>query len=157
ADSIDLAHRRVIAEGGAVEEYDALVLATGSKPLVPPIAGLGSDPLAFSRGVFVFRTLDDCARMAEHAKQARCAAVIGGGLLGLEAARGLLNAGLRVHVIHLMPHLMEVQLDAEAARVLRRQLEQLGLQVHLSKMTSAVIEKDGAIKGLAFKDGSTLE
>src|SRR4030095_5787476 len=86
----------------------------------------------------------------------RRAAVIGGGLLGLEAARGLLNAGLEVHVIHLMPHLMDAQLDRPGAAVLQRQLEQMGLHVHLAKSTTAVLgEADICV--LAFSDGSTLD
>ncbi len=98
----------------------------------------------------------DCDRILAHAKHASRVAVIGGGLLGLEAAKGLLNGHLDVHVIHLMPHLMETQLDAPAARVLQRQLEQMGLHVHLEKTTTAVLG-DRHVTGLSFLDGSTLE
>ena len=90
------------------------------------------------------------------AANARTAAVIGGGLLGLEAARGLLNWGLDTHVVHLMPHLMEAQIDAAAGAVLRRQLEELGLHAHLDKRTSAVLG-NGHVRGLEFADGSTLD
>jgi NAD(P)H-dependent nitrite reductase large subunit len=148
-EAIDLHAKRVVGAGKTVESYDALVIATGSKPLIP--AGL-----SVKRGVFVFRTLDDCERILACANRVRRAAVIGGGLLGLEAARGLVNAGLDVHVVHLMPHLMETQLDGPGAHVLRQQLEQMGVHVHLEKTTTAVLgERD--VTGLAFKDGSTLE
>jgi NAD(P)H-dependent nitrite reductase large subunit len=148
-ESIDLRAKQAVGADGTVERYDTLVLATGSKPLIPP-------GLAFKRGVFVFRTLDDCDRILAFVNRVRRAAVIGGGLLGLEAARGLVNAGLDVHVVHLMPHLMETQLDGLGARVLQQQLEQLGVRVHLEKSTTAVLG-DEAVTGLAFKDGSTLE
>jgi nitrite reductase (NADH) large subunit len=163
-ETIDLAERRVVGEDGSEEPYDALVLATGSRPFLPPIQGLmcacspsrRKGPPAFKRGVFVFRTLTDCDRMLAFMNRAQSAAVIGGGLLGLEAARGLLNAGLDVHVVHLMPHLMEVQLDAEGGRVLERQLTQMGLHVHLKQTTSAVLG-DPTVTGLQFADGSALD
>ena len=168
-ESIDVASRLVRGANGLVEPYDALVIATGSRPLVPPIDGLSTDTglsphvgSGFSRtggfkeGVFVFRTLADCDRILAHARAASRAAVIGGGLLGLEAAKGLLNGHLDVHVVHLMPHLMETQLDAPAARVLQRQLEQMGLHIHLEKTTTA-IRGDRHVTGLSFLDGSTIE
>ncbi len=105
-----------------------LVIATGSRPAIPPIEGVSNGAVAgrprkrdvsLKRGVFVFRTLADCDRMLAFVNRVRHAAVIGGGLLGLEAARGLLNAGLDVHVVHLMSHLMETQLDAPGGRVLQ--------------------------------------
>ena len=148
-DAIDTAAKHVRGADGTVEPYDALVIATGSRPLVPPIQGVKK------RGVFVFRTLDDCQRMFGYMHDVRRAAVIGGGLLGLEAARGLLNAGLDVHVVHLNSHLMETQLDPAGGDVLRRQLEQMGLTVHLEKRTTAVLG-DERVTGLAFDDGSTM-
>jgi len=148
-EAIDLRAKRVVGAGGTGEPYDTLVIATGSKPLIP--AGL-----SVKRGVFVFRTLDDCERILAYANRVRRAAVIGGGLLGLEAARGLVNAGLDVHVVHLMPHLMETQLDGPGAQVLRQQLEQMGVHVHVEKTTTAVLGEHD-VTGLAFKDGSTLE
>ena len=148
-EAVDVLAKRVVGAGGTVEPYDTLVIATGSKPLIPP-------GLSFKRGVFVFRTLDDCERILAYADRVRRAAVIGGGLLGLEAARGLVSAGLEVHVIHLMSHLMETQLDGLGAQVLQQQLEQLGVHVHLEKTTTAVLG-DHDVTGLAFKDGSTLD
>ena len=156
-DDIDLHGRRVLSNSGPSEPYDALVIATGSRGFVPRMEGLlDAETGVFKAGAFVFRTLDDCERMLECAAQARRAAVIGGGLLGLEAARGLLARGLDVHVLHLKSHLMETQLDAAGGAVLLRQLELMGLCVHLEKMTTAV-RGDDRVTGLAFKDGSTLE
>jgi nitrite reductase (NADH) large subunit len=163
--SIDLTSRTVTGKGGTVEPYDDLVVATGSKPFIPPMEGLtcGCPPArkqngaqGFRRGVFVFRTLADCDRMLAFMGRVNRAAVIGGGLLGLEAARGLLNAGLEVHVVHLMPHLMDTQLDAAGGDVLRRTLEQMGIRVHLGKTTKS-IRGDGDVTGLTFADGSTLD
>ncbi|HEY3042442.1 MAG TPA: FAD-dependent oxidoreductase [Vicinamibacterales bacterium] len=162
-ESIDVPSRQVHGANGLVEPYDALVIATGSRPLVPRIDGLSANvgsglsrTVGFKNGIFVFRTLEDCDRILAHAQHASRAAVIGGGLLGLEAAKGLLNGHLDVHVIHLMPHLMETQLDAPAARVLQRQLEQMGLHVHLEQATTAVLGEHH-VTGLSFLDGSTLE
>ena len=154
-DAIDIPAGRVAA-GRILESYDKLVIATGSSPVIPPLANLRSESGEFKEGVFVFRTLADCERITAYAKQARRAAVIGGGLLGLEAARGLLNWGLETHVIHLMPHLMESQVDATGGPVLRRQLEQMGLRTHLDTRTSAVLG-NGHVCGLEFANGSTLE
>ena len=159
-EAIEIASRQVrgatSAEGGVIEAYDALVIATGSRPLIPPIDGMSTDTGTLKDGVFVFRTLADCGHILSRSRQATRAAVIGGGLLGLEAAKGLLNAGLEVHVIHLLPHLMETQLDAPAARVLQRRLEQMGLRFRLDSATTAVLG-DQRVAGLSFRDGGTLE
>jgi NAD(P)H-dependent nitrite reductase large subunit len=168
-ESIDIRARQTVGAGGTVEPYDTLVIATGSMPLIPPIDGLSPAAaaergrqrapraaVAFKRGIFVFRTLDDCDRILAFVSRVRRAAVIGGGLLGLEAARGLVNAGLEVHVVHLMPHLMETQLDGLGAHVLQQQLEQMGVHVHLAKTTTAVLG-DAEVTGLKFNDGSTLD
>jgi NAD(P)H-nitrite reductase large subunit len=154
-ETIDVSAKRVIGTNGIVEPYDKLVIAAGSSPLVPPIAGVFTDAGGFKPGVFVFRTLEDCDRMVAYGASARRAAVIGGGLLGLEAARGLRSRGLEVHVVHLMPHLMETQLDASGGAVLQLQLERMGLHFHLDKMTTAVVSDD-AVTGLIFSDGSRL-
>jgi len=153
---IDREARRVYAAGDVAEPYDHLVIATGSTPFVPPVEGLNGSDGAPRPGVFVFRTLDDCDRITQWARRSKRAVVIGGGLLGLEAARGLLNLGPEVHVVHLMPHLMEVQLDGSAGAILARTLRQMGVQVHLEKATTAILGREG-VSGLAFKDGSTLE
>ena len=115
-----------------------LVIATGSTAFVPPLDGLRNEGGRYRDGVFVFRTLDDCAAIRNYAGGAKRAAVIGGGLLGLEAARGLRELDVEVHVVHLMPHLMEVQLDETAGEMLRAAMEQLGVTTHLSRRTTAV-------------------
>jgi NAD(P)H-dependent nitrite reductase large subunit len=152
---IDVRAKQVVAGDGLTEQYDKLIIATGSSPVIPPLANVRDEHGTFKQGVFVFRTLDDCERIMRSAAIARTAAVIGGGLLGLEAARGLLNWGLETHVIHLMPHLMEAQLDPGAADVLRRQFEQMGLSTHLATRTTGILG-NGHVEGLEFADGSRL-
>jgi nitrite reductase (NADH) large subunit len=160
---IDKETKRVIAAGDVVEPYDKLVIATGSSPFIPPMAGLVADAeiaadqsSRFKQGVFVFRTLDDCNAISHYAQNARRGVVIGGGLLGLEAARGLVNLGVETHVVHLMPHLMEVQLDKSAGAVLGRSMDELGVTIHLEKSTSGILG-NGHVTGLQFKDGTTLD
>jgi nitrite reductase (NADH) large subunit len=151
ADRIDREERAVIGGGDkVVEPYDILVLATGSHPFVPLMEGTKQ------HGVFVFRTLEDCEEIAAHAKQSKRAAVLGGGLLGLEAARGLLSYGLEVTVVEAAPHLMVQQLDATAAALLKSQLEGMGVQVLLNTVTKQVLG-NGAVSGLQFQDGSLLD
>ncbi len=140
---------------GVSESYDKLVIATGSSPFVPPMDGLKNGD-SLKDGVFVFRTLDDCDAITKYAEGGKRAAVIGGGLLGLEAARGLLNLGAEVHVVHLMGNLMDVQLDAQAGASLRRSMEAMGVSVHLNKATTGILGDD-CVTGLQFKDGSTLD
>src|SRR6516162_89174 len=126
AESIDRGNHVVHgADGKVAEPYDLLVLATGSRPFVPPLEG------SRQRGVFVFRTLEDCAAITAYAQDCDRAVVIGGGLLGLEAARGLLNHGLEVTVVEVAPHLMIQQLDPSGGDLLRRKLEALGVRVLL--------------------------
>ncbi len=149
-------HAKQVKAAGLSESYDALIIATGSSPVIPPLANVRDEQGLFKQGVFVFRTLDDCERIMQCARTARRAAVIGGGLLGLEAARGLLNWGLETHVIHLMPHLMETQLDPGAADVLRRQLGQMGLVTHLATRTKGVLG-NGHVAGLEFVEGPPLQ
>lgn len=117
--------RRVVRTTREEHGYDALVLATGSLPVVPPVAGFGS------ANVYAFRTLDDCRRIVAHARGARRAVVLGGGLLGVEAARGLAGRGLAVDIVHRGPHLMERQLDAGGGRVLARTLAGLGIRARV--------------------------
>ncbi len=156
ARGIDRKARVVHAGNGVMERYDDLVIATGSVPFVPPLERLRLDDGAFREGAFVFRTLDDTEAMTRYARGAKKAAVIGGGLLGLEAARGLLGLGLEVHVVHLMKHLMEVQLDPAAGRMLQKLVEGMGLRVHLGRASCGVIGED-CVKGLLFADGLTLD
>jgi nitrite reductase (NADH) large subunit len=156
--TIDRDRRLVRASDGRVAPYDTLVLATGSVPFVPPIEGLRQDasPASpFKPGAFVFRTLDDCERMLSRAAHARRAVVIGGGLLGLEAARGLAARGLEVEVVHLMDHLMEMQLDRDAGLMLERAMARMGVRTHLGRATTAVLGEH-EVEGLRFKDGESL-
>jgi nitrite reductase (NADH) large subunit len=154
---IDRERRCVYAAGDVAAPYDHLVIATGSKAFIPPIAGMHDERGELREGAFVFRTLDDCDAILGKANRVKKAAVIGGGLLGLEAAYGLLKLGLEVHVVHLMPTLMEMQLDAGAGDVLRRALLAMGVKIHLSKMTTSVTHDESGITGLTFADGTSLE
>jgi nitrite reductase (NADH) large subunit len=152
AQSIDRQRKVVIGGGGKVEEpYDRLVLATGSRPFVPPMEGTRQ------RGVFVFRTIDDCSEISAYAQECDRAVVIGGGLLGLEAARGLLSHGLEVTVVEVAPYLMIQQLDAAAAALLKRKLETMGVHILLETATTHLLGDGNKVTGLRFKDGSTLE
>jgi nitrite reductase (NADH) large subunit len=159
ATRIDRHARMLYTAGDVAAPYDHLVIATGSSAFIPPIANMHDATGSLRPGAFVFRTLDDCDAMTRQATVSKRAAVIGGGLLGLEAAYGLLKLGLEVHVIHLMSHLMEMQLDAGAGDVLRRVLRDMGVHSHLAKSTKEVIATpDGkGVAGLAFGDGSTLD
>jgi nitrite reductase (NADH) large subunit len=152
---IDRAAKRVYA-GDLAEPYDKLIIATGSRAFIPPIANIFGADGQLRPGVFGFRTLDDCHSIISAAQNVKKAAVIGGGLLGLEAARGLLTHGCEVHVVHLASTLMNVQLDPPAAGMLRASMQSMGIQVHLEKSTSAVLGSD-SVTGLQFKDGSTLD
>ena len=164
---IDRLSKSVYAPGGIAEPYDKLVVATGSGAYVPPMANLYNEDGGFIDGVFVFRTLEDCQMMTGYAARASKAVVIGGGLLGLEAARGLMGKGLEVHVAHLNSHLMDTQLDAESGRMLRQQMEDLGVTIHLNKMTTALNAcpwrpeggkgGDGKVTGVSFRDGEELD
>ncbi len=159
--SIDRAARIVTADNGVQEEYDTLLIATGSRAFIPPMEGVWRDDGSLRPGVFAFRGIDDCTGIMAAAKQSKVAAVIGGGLLGLEAARGLLNHGCEVHVIHLGSHLMDMQLDVQGGLMLRKAMEGMGVTVHLSKMTTTVLtegddNRTAKVVGLRFKDGTEL-
>ncbi|MGH3714285.1 MAG: FAD-dependent oxidoreductase, partial [Micromonosporaceae bacterium] len=131
AASIDPSGGTVTASDGAVISYDALVLATGSRSWLPPVDGLDAP------NAVAFRSLDDCRRIVSLASGARRAVVLGGGLLGLEAARGLARRGLSVEVVHAAGHLMEQQLDPAAGAVLARTVGELGIGVRLDAMATA--------------------
>jgi len=154
---IDRKGKMAYGAGGGLMPYDKLVIATGSSPFVPPMDGLITDEGAYKKGVFVFRTLEDCKEIIDYAAcGAQSAAVIGGGLLGLEAARGLMNRGMDVHVVHLMAWLMDQQLDPQSGELLMRSLEGPGVQFYLEKLTTAILGDD-RVAGLEFKDGTTLD
>jgi nitrite reductase (NADH) large subunit len=153
---IDRASRMVRTASGIKAQYDVLLIATGSRAFIPPMAGLNGPDGNMKAGVFGFRTIDDCDGIMATAKTSKKAAVIGGGLLGLEAARGLLNHGCEVHVVHLGKHLMPAQLDGTGGAMLRATMEKMGIKIHLEKSTEAILGED-RVTGLRFKDGATLD
>ncbi|MEU1754940.1 FAD-dependent oxidoreductase [Micromonospora matsumotoense] len=153
AAAIDRAARTVRTTDGDRVDYDHLVLATGSRAVVPPLPGL--DPAALPPRVAVFRTLADCRRILAAARTARTALVLGGGLLGLEAARGLATRGLPVTVVHPHPHLMERQLDPAAGEVLAGTLAGLGVATRLGVPATGLATDDDGVR-LALADGTRL-
>ncbi|MFC3964385.1 nitrite reductase large subunit NirB [Nocardia jiangsuensis] len=155
---IDTFARLVWADDGTRIRYDKLVLATGSRSFFPPMEGLWADDTTLADGVFGFRTIEDCAAMIAAAGERTRAVVVGGGLLGLEAARGLQSRGLAVDVVHARPTLMDAQLDSTAGKILRRSLERIGIGVHVEKSTVRVrIGDDGRLRGVEFADGGVLD
>ena len=154
---IDRFARVVFADDGSVTPYDELIIATGSRSFLPPMENLYTAGGSLLPGVFAFRTLDDTRAMIAHADRADShrAVVIGGGLLGLEAARGLQRFGLEVAVVHAAPHLMSAQVGAQAGQIIRRKVEALGIAVHTSSRTSGLIGEN-QVEGLALADGTRL-
>jgi nitrite reductase (NADH) large subunit len=155
AESILRRSKMVLGADGNIEPYDKLIIATGSRSYVPPMEGVTLPNGQDKPGVFVFRTLDDCREIAEYAQGRGRAAVIGGGLLGLEAARGLQNFGVDVTVIQRGKHLMNQQLDQQAAAILKSTMEKMNVGVLLGKNTKTVLGED-RVTGLKFDDGSIL-
>jgi len=154
--AIDRPAREVVADDGSRTPYDVLVLATGSAAAIPDIVDLTDERGTLRAGAAVFRTLDDCTTILAHARTAQRAVVVGGGLLGLEAARGLAGRGLAVTVLHGARHVMDRQLDTGAARVLVRTLRDLGVEVLTNACTTAVLG-DESITGVQLADGRTVE
>ena len=147
---IDRAARTVTGEKGTVA-YDKLLIATGSTPFIIPMPGHDLD------GVIAYRDLEDTNRMIDTgARPGARAVVIGGGLLGLEAAAGLRLRGMEVTVVHLMGHLMERQLDAAAGYLLRKDLERRGIEVRVSTNSKEILGKDGRVRALLLEDGTEL-
>src|SRR3972149_4169852 len=142
--------RIVAAENGAEAQYEKLILATGSMPFIPPVSGIGK------KGVITFRDIDDCENLRRLSQKGGRAVVIGGGLLGLEAAYGLKNLGMKVSVVHLMDRLMERQLDKRAAEFLKHDIEKLGIEILLGKETAEILGNE-QVEGLRFKDDSSLD
>ncbi|MEW8695325.1 MAG: FAD-dependent oxidoreductase, partial [Candidatus Thiodiazotropha sp.] len=148
--TIDRVGRRVISESGAAIDYDRLLIATGSNPFIIPVPGHDK------RGVIGFRDIADVERMLEAAGHYKKAVVIGGGLLGLEAANGLLKNGMEVTVVHLMDSLMERQLDRPAADLLKSSLESRGLKFLMEAQTTEITGSE-RVEGIRFADGSEIE
>ncbi|RSK26015.1 NAD(P)/FAD-dependent oxidoreductase [Bacillus sp. HMF5848] len=147
---INTAAKLVVSDNGTKTPYDELIIATGSSSFILPVPG--SDKI----GVTGFRDIKDCEMMINTAEKYKKAVVIGGGLLGLEAARGLLNLGMEVKVVHLMSHLMERQLDATAAKMLRQELEAQGMEFLMEKQTAEILGDD-RVTGLRFTDGTEVD
>jgi assimilatory nitrate reductase electron transfer subunit len=169
-DAIDPEAKTVHASDGTTTRYDTLVLATGSRAVVPPIDGLWKDPETLIDGAETFRTLADCRRIIAEAERARKVVVLGGGLLGLEAARGLARRGLEIEVVHARGHLMDRQIDPDASRILIATLAELGVSVRLDAVTEEVIRAPsaggtpfgdepggGRVRGVQLEDGTEIE
>lgn len=147
---IDRDRKMVYSAKGKQLSYDYLIMATGSAPFVPSIVGIDKE------GVFVYRTIDDLEKIKAYALNARKGTVIGGGLLGLEAAKALIDLDLEeTHVVEFAPRLMPRQIDEQASGILQNKLSDLGLQVLLNKETIK-IEGEDSIHSLQFRDGSEL-
>jgi nitrite reductase (NADH) large subunit len=148
---VDRTRRIVIAEDGTEAAYDRLLLATGSNPFILPVPGKELP------GVITYRDIADTEAMIEAAKSYKKAVVIGGGLLGLEAANGLMLRGMEVTVVHIMPWLMERQLDDTAGQLLQRSLEARGIKFEIGANTEALIpDKNGRVMCVKFKDGREI-
>ncbi|BCU64775.1 nitrite reductase [NAD(P)H], small subunit [Acinetobacter bouvetii DSM 14964 = CIP 107468] len=149
---IDRPRKQVYTEKGLMVDYDRLILATGSKPFIPPVNGANLD------GVISFRDIYDVNKMLDYCKAKQNAVVIGGGLLGLEAAYGLKQRGMNVTVLHLMDRIMERQLDAKASQMLRHSIEQKGISIITEANTEALLADDnGHVKQVRLKDGTVLD
>ncbi|UTA46882.1 nitrite reductase large subunit NirB [Simiduia sp. 21SJ11W-1] len=148
---LDFDNKEVITESGRREAYDKLVLATGSFPFVPPIPG-NDQPHCL-----VYRTIEDLEAITASAAQSKVGVVVGGGLLGLEAANALKQAGLETHVVEFAPRLMAVQLDEGGGQLLRSKIESLGVSVHTQKATTEIVAGETCRYRMNFADGSHLE
>ena len=149
--SIDRTRKTVTSAKGLTIAYDKLVLATGSYPFVPPVPG-------HDRGqCLVYRTIEDLEAIALAAKTGKVGAVVGGGLLGLEAAKALMDLGLQTHVVEFAPRLMAVQLDDAGGAMLRHKIENLGVTVHTGKNTSLITDGVHCVNKMCFTDGEELE
>jgi len=148
---IDLARKKVQSARYRDVPYDKLVIATGSLPFVPPVPG------SRRRECFVYRTIEDLEEIAARAARAKVGAVIGGGLLGLEAAKALKDLGLETHIVEFASRLMALQLDDSAGRLLRTSIEALGARIHLSRNTKEIIDGEERRHRLVFTDGTHLE
>jgi nitrite reductase (NADH) large subunit len=147
---IDRVNKKVVAEDGTTADYDRLLLATGSNPFMIPVPGKDKD------GVIAFRDIYDVDTMLQASKDYKKAVVIGGGLLGLEAANGLMKQGMDVTVVHLLDSLMERQLDKPASSLLKASLEERGMKFLMEAATEEIIG-NGRVQGVRFKDGTEVE
>lgn len=148
--AIDREQKVVTSANGLTVAYDKIVLATGSYPFVPPIKGNDAT------GTFVYRTIEDLEAISAYAKNCKVGVVVGGGLLGLEAANAIKNMGLNTHVVEFAPRLMPVQIDDAGGTILRSRIEELGVSVHPSKSTTQIVSEDGKVVKMTFADNSEL-
>ncbi|MEY3872442.1 MAG: hypothetical protein RLZZ296_1437, partial [Pseudomonadota bacterium] len=149
--NVDRVKRVVRAEDGTEESYDRLLMCTGSNPFILPVPGKDL------KGVIAYRDIADTNEMIAAATQYKNAVVIGGGLLGLEAANGLMLRGMKVTVVHVMPTLMERQLDSVAGKLLQKSLEARGLNFLMGAQTQELTgNADGRVASIKFKDGTEL-
>lgn len=146
---IDRVNRKIKTHTGRADHYDYLVLATGSGAFVPPIQGVERS------GVFVYRTIEDLNQIKAYAQKIKSGAVMGGGLLGLEAAKALIDLGLETHVVEFSSRLMPRQVDEAGSQILAHKLSRLGITIHTGKNTTQ-IDGNGKLEGLSFADGSRL-
>ncbi|MGJ9383198.1 nitrite reductase large subunit NirB [Salipaludibacillus sp. CF4.18] len=142
--------KTVLTDKGQEVPYDDLIIATGSNPFMLPLPG------ADKKGVIAFRDIEDCEAMIDASENYERAVVIGGGLLGLEAARGLLNLGMEVDVVHILDHLMERQLDQTGSKMLKEELEAQGMNFLMEHGTEAILGKDRVNK-VSFKNGKVVK
>lgn len=147
---IDRERKTIRTHTNQIEHYDYLILATGSGAYVPAIGGVERS------GVFVYRTIEDLVQISAYAHNKRTGAVLGGGLLGLEAAKALCDLGLETHVVEFASRLMPRQIDEAGSRILEHKLSQLGISIHTGKQTSR-IDGNGKLEALTFADGGRLE
>jgi NAD(P)H-dependent nitrite reductase large subunit/NAD(P)H-dependent nitrite reductase small subunit len=148
---IDRTRKVVHTEKGESVDYDRLIIATGSSPFIPPVQGVDL------KGVISFRDIYDVNTMIKYCESKKNAVVIGGGLLGLEAAYGLKQRGMNVTVLHLMDRIMERQLDGRASRMLRHSIEQKGINIITEANTEALIGEEGHVRQVRLKDGTVLD
>ncbi|MFJ8360046.1 NAD(P)/FAD-dependent oxidoreductase [Streptomyces sp. NPDC093984] len=155
---IDRAAREIHCSDGSVIAYDTLVLATGSNPVLPPLRGLLTpDRPELPEGVHAFRTMDDCLGLAKAVRPGVRAVVIGGGLLGVSAARALAARGAQVVLAQQAERLMERQLDPSASKLVRRHLTDLGVEVHTETRVRGVRTLGGAVRTVEMADGYALD
>ena len=150
--ALDRESAEVELEDGERIGFDVLVLATGGSPVLPPVRGALTSEKQLHPKVVAFRTLDDCARLLDAIEPGQNAVVVGGGLLGLEAARGLVRRGLTVDVVEVAEHLLNTQLEAEPAKVLRRAVTLLGIGVHTGVRAVALVGDDTELLGVRLAD-----
>ena len=150
ATEIDRKNKIVRSSEGVQVAYDKIIMATGSYPFVPPIPGVNKT------GVFVYRTIEDLEHIIQYAEKAKSCAVIGGGLLGLEAAKAAYDLGLQTHVVEFAPRLMPRQIDEAGSKILVKRIEDLGVSVHLNKATKE-IHGGSSVERMEFNDGESLD